>query len=517
VFDSNVLLPIWLEANGRLRDPKTFAKLDPDRWYLFTDRGARLHPNIADLLLRSAAERPEIDIFYGDEVVGGADPRGLQLCKPCFDSTQIIGQDYIGWPIIVRGRALIRLGGFEPSAGSAVTYDLILRAMSEGLGIERITEVLAVHRQPPPRSTTEDRAAALERWRQRSAPGCEVLPGFVEGTFQLRRRFTDPPEITLVIPTRQGCYDAATGKSASRLMILDLLESLSRTDWPMERLSVLIGDHVEDGSIYKNCKWPFRVERVVTTPPEGEPFNFAAKINRLWQMAKTEYLVLLNDDLVVRNPDWLRALMTFAVDEDVGGVGARLLYPNETIQHAGMPAGVLGPCTHAFIGRPAALRTYQNWAEVHREWSTVTGAVFAVRKDVLRKVQGFDQTFPLDFNDVDLCLRLRLFGYRIVYTPFAEFTHYEGASRQGMVSSGEQVALFFERWQDLLQDDPAYHPRLTRSSSDVIPVRSGNDWWLVPDNFTSAGKATWHAVKRLFARGSRKMIRLLKSAQVTIR
>jgi GT2 family glycosyltransferase len=208
--------------------------------------------------------------------------------------------------------------------------------------------------------------------------------------------------------------------------------------------------------------------------------------------------------------------MTFAVSEDVGGVGARLLYPNDTIQHAGMPGGVFGTCTHAFIGRPAALRTYQNWAEVHREWSMVTGAVFAVRKDVLRRVLGFDERFSLDFNDVDLCLRLRVLGYRIIYTPFAELTHYERASRQA-ISAAEEVAQFIERWQDLLKDDPAYHPRLTRSSSDVAPVRSGNDWWVIPDYKARAGRPTWQTVRKLFARGSRKLIRLLKLDQATIR
>jgi GT2 family glycosyltransferase len=202
-------------------------------------------------------------------------------------------------------------------------------------------------------------------------------------------------------------------------------------------------------------------------------------MNRLWRMARSEYLVLMNDDLVIRRADWLLALMTFAVNEEVGGVGARLLYPNNTIEHGGMCLGVQGPCAHAFIGRPEALRTYQNWAEVHREWSTVTGAVFGVRKRVLQQVNGFDEHFSLDYNDVDLCLRLRLLGYRIVYTPFAEFTHYQCASRSGMVYPPEETALFLERWKDFLSDDPAYHPRLIHSS-DITPLRSGTDWWAVP-------------------------------------
>jgi GT2 family glycosyltransferase len=174
----------------------------------------------------------------------------------------------------------------------------------------------------------------------------------------------------------------------------------------------------------------------------------------------------------------MRGLLTFAMDEGIGGVGARLIYPNETIQHAGMAAGVLGPCTHTFIGEQASKPTYQNWASVHRECSMVTGAVFATRTSILSQINGFDERFALNFNDVDLCLRLRSVGYRIVYTPHAELTHYESASRGKVSNPADQTALFMEKWQDYLRNDPAYHPRLTRSTSHVEPVFDDDDWWI---------------------------------------
>jgi len=161
----------------------------------------------------------------------------------------------------------------------------------------------------------------------------------------------------------------------------------------------------------------------------------------------------------------------------VGGVGARLLFPNDAIQHAGMAAGVLGPCTHVFTSMPALKPTYQNWALVHREWSMVTGAVFATRRSVLAEVNGFDERFSLNYNDVDLCLRLRLLGYKIIYTPHAELTHFESASRGKESSPAIQTALFMEKWQDFLRDDPAYHPRLTRDTPDVHPVLRAAEWW----------------------------------------
>ena len=483
-LDRKPLPTIWVTSDGALQEQELpdAARLDRDEWCLITDPQVRLHPGLEGIIDARCAERPEIGIFYGDEVVAqsGSAASWLHLCKPSFDHTQIIAQDYIGWPIAIRGWALARLGGLDRRAGSALTYDLLLRAISEGIGIERITEVLAVHSKPPPRSNVADRAAALERWRDRSAPGCEIRPGMAAGTFRVHRIFGTPPEVTIVVPTCQGRRGTPDGVDERKPMVVDFLESLCATEWPMERITVLIGDDVDDGSIYEARQWPFCLERVVTRRWPGQPFNYAAKMNRLWRRAPGEYLILMNDDLVVRRADWLQALMTFAVSKDVGGVGARLLYPDDRIQHAGMPAGMLGMCAHAFIGRPASAGSYQNWAEVHREWSIVTGAVFATRKSVLSQVNGFDEKFALDYNDVDLCLRLRLLGYRIVYTPYAELTHYESASRGAGATPGDELALVMERWHGFMDDDPAYHPLLTRATPDVAPVAQGDAWWGTP-------------------------------------
>lgn len=447
-------------------------------WYVFADQRAVMHPQLDSILRIHGAERPDIDIFYGDEVITGAPGKAWQyLCKPSFDQTQLLAQDYMGLPLAVRHRAMAALGNLDASAETAQCYDLLLRAIAAAIGIERITEVLAVNPAQEYRASANDRLTALRRAIPKSYPGCEIVQGLTDTTFELRRQFDDYPDVTLVIPTRQALYQGDQTKVSHQPMILSLLDGLCRADWPMERIHVLVGDDQKDGSIYESRSWPFHFERIVTARPAGEAFNYAKKINALWRAARTEYLIILNDDLQVRQPQWIRALMTFAVDESVGGVGARLLFPNETIQHAGMPLGVLGPCTHAFIGRPASKPTYQNWALVQREWSTVTGAVFATRRSVLAQVSGFDERFSLNYNDVDLCLRLRLLGYRIVYTPHAELTHFESISRGKESSPADQTALFMEKWQDYLQNDPSYHPRLTRDTPDIYPVPRAREWW----------------------------------------
>lgn len=185
----------------------------------------------------------------------------------------------------------------------------------------------------------------------------------------------------------------------------------------------------------------------------------------------------MNDDITVRASDWLQALLTFSMQADVGGVGARLLYPDGRIQHAGMPGGVYGLCTHAWIGEQADAPTYQNWALVHREWSMVTGAVFATRKSLLEEVNGFDERLTLDFNDVDLCLRLKMLGYRIVYTPHAELVHHEKSSRGDATWPASELALFLRRWQQFLDNDPSFNPGLSKSTHKIQPVEQHGQWW----------------------------------------
>ena len=137
----------------------------------------------------------------------------------------------------------------------------------------------------------------------------------------------------------------------------------------------------------------------------------------------------------------------------------------------------MGACTHVFIGTPAGEPTYSDWADIHREWSMVTGAAFATRRSLLEQIGGFDEELSLEFNDIDMCMRMRMLGCRIVYTPHAEMTHFESASRGTGFRPGAEVALFLQRWRELLEDDPAYHPRFSRHSTIPAPTTSGLPSW----------------------------------------
>ncbi len=458
--------PVAADALLRVAD-------DRDAWLMLVPEDARVHPLTHRILARHAAARPDASIFYADDVALGAPSLLDQVrLKPEFDQTLFAAQDYIGAPLFVRGAALHALGGLDPAAGAAALYDLMLRALEQGHSIARIPEILAAFPDDRPSTPVNARRALLAR--SPLYADFAIADGLTDDTLQLVPSFArGKPSVTLCVPTRRTPVADGEGSYIERF-----LDSIATVDWPADRLTVLVGDDVVGEPDWAKRAWPFALERIETPRAEGEAFNYSSKMNRLWRAADGDVIVFMNDDVVARDTNWLAALVGFAVDGGVGGVGARLLYDDGTVQHAGMVGGILGTSVHAWLGRRAGARTYQDWAVVQREWSMVTGAVFATRRGVLEEIGGFDQGFSLEFNDVDLCLKIRTAGYRIVYTPFAEMTHSEKASRAASIPPGEQVARFLSRWSGWLQDDPAIHPKMRRDLIDLAPAVTKDDWYM---------------------------------------
>lgn len=444
--------------------------LQPDDWYALDEPGASSHPELDKLLEEASAIRPDVDVFYGDEIaLNHARPREARaLLKSSFDLTHLIAQDYIGWMLLARGRRLI---AYCDSARDTElsTYGLLLHCTRYNACVERIPQSLSVRPTQRTRLPAQARRRLLEDWAREMAPDCVFIDGLAPDSLRIQRVLNDPPRVTLVIPTCQAICSRGDSPHRGRPHILNLLERLGEVDWPMDRLSVIVGDDVEDGTPYLRA-WPFEMRRIDTHRVADVPFNYAAKMNELWRAARSEYLVMIDDDIIPRRRDWLRALMTFAMDPQVGGVGARLLYSDGKIQHAGITASIMGTETHVFVGQEASLTTYCGLGDVHREWSMVTGTIFATRKMLLERVNGYDERFPVEFNDLDLCLRMRQLGLRIVYTPFAELVHFGCSSHPRRVSPLES-ANFLERWQEFLAGDSASHPYIVNSARLVQEER----------------------------------------------
>jgi GT2 family glycosyltransferase len=185
------------------------------------------------------------------------------------------------------------------------------------------------------------------------------------------------------------------------------------------------------------------------------------------EQTQSPWLLFLNNDTEVIDSEWLNAMAEQIQRPEIGAVGARLLYPDNTIQHAGVVLGVDGIGTHAFRGFPAEDPGVGRQLQVARNYSCVTGACLLTRRDVFLEVGGFDEErLPVTFNDVDLCLKIGRAGYRIVYTPFARLYHHESASRRRTRVEGPEALVIRERWPEVLKRDPYYNPNLSRERAD---------------------------------------------------
>ena len=196
------------------------------------------------------------------------------------------------------------------------------------------------------------------------------------------------------------------------------------------------------------------------------PFNFSAINNFAVEQTESPWLLFLNNDTEIIDGEWLTLMAEHVQQPEVGAVGPKLLYPDDTVQHAGIVMGVGGIAEHAFRGLPADVPGVCRQLQTTRNYSAVTGACLLTRREVFDEVGGFDEEqLPVTFSDVDLCLKMRRVGYRVVYVPYAKLYHHESGTRRPAVEPLE-TEVMRERWADVLERDPYYNPNLSRERAD---------------------------------------------------
>jgi len=284
------------------------------------------------------------------------------------------------------------------------------------------------------------------------------------------------PKVSLIIPTRD---------LLERLQPF-LTSILERTTYPNYEILV-IDNGTRDPAALAYLE-SLRSEPRVRVFRRDEEFNYSRLNNFGVQQSDAEFIALLNNDLTVETSDWLEQMVGQALPPEVGAVGARLLFPDGRIQHAGVILGAGGGhlADHAHKGLPRVHHGYFSHALLAQEVSAVTAACMLVRRSAYLEAGGFDEEkLPIAFNDVDFCLRLRAAGYRIIYTPYAEFTHWESASRglEDTRAKGErfraEVDWVKARWSEALAADPFYNPNLALDENLFTladPPRTDSPW-----------------------------------------
>jgi O-antigen biosynthesis protein len=446
------------------------------------DHEDELSEHALAFMAEEIAAHPEADLLYSDEdKIDLEGHRHDPYFKPDFNPELLWSQNFFSHLGLYRRKLVVEAGCFREEFEGTQDYDLVLRCLARTASgrIRHLPRVLYHRRSAAGLAGAEvtskpDAFAAAQRALQQHLasldPGARVEPGRFAGTWRVRWPLPDPaPLVSIIVPTR----DAAP-------VLARCIESLlGRTTYPNYELLI-----VDNGS-----RAPEAVALLARLAAGGRarvlrydrPFNFSAINNFGVGQARGDVLVLLNDDTEVVSGEWLSELVSHAVRPGIGAVGARLLYPDGRVQHAGVVTGILGVAGHAFKGLPREARGYFSLPHLLREVSAVTGACLAVRKGAYEQVGGLDEReLPVAFNDIDFCLKLRRAGYRNLYTPWAELLHHESYSR-GSDHEGRRLRRFRReidvmrrRWPDLAHD-PGYNPNLSLETDGydlAVPPRS---------------------------------------------
>ena len=430
-------------------------------------------------------KNPDLQLLYSDEDKLDAQNRRTEpYFKSDWNPELFLAQNFVSHLGVYRTDLVRRVGGFRVGFEGSQDYDLTLRCIEEiqPKQIEHLPWVL-YHWRAGDQSTAScatakpyaqeaARRAVQEHLDRRGIEGTVVpsLGVYLQTKYALP---TERPMVSIVIPTRDQA-------SSLKRCVYSIFE---KTDYPAYELIVLDNESYDSEALEFLAELKkrdgVRVERI------DDAFNYSRLNNHGVELSRGSFVALLNNDVEVLHADWLTEMVSRAMQPKVAMVGARLWYPNGTIQHGGVILGAGGIAGHAHVGLRRDEPGYFARAHLAQDVSAVTTACALVKREVYLQVGGFDENLAVTFNDIDFCLRLREAGYRIVWTPYAELIHHESASRGFDNSAPKQMRFLAEvdymksKWGDILQRDPFYNPNLSLDENLftlAFPPRTTKPW-----------------------------------------
>lgn len=447
-------------------------------WVALLDHDDELEPTALAAMLDAAGD--DTDVVYSDHDLLRADGRyASPSYKPDFSPERLRSQNYITHFLMARRSLVDEVGGFRPGFDGAQDHDLVLRLTEQARGVAHVPQVLYHWRQSPA-SVTSD--SANKRWAfeagvravadhcRRVGIDATVEHTEHDGCYRVIRHVTEQPLVSVVIPTR-GSSGRVWG--VSRVFVVDAVRSLLEHSTYTNLEFVIVHDTVTPEPVMQALD-RLLGDRLVAVEYDRPTFNFSEKMNIGALHASGDLLLLLNDDTELIEPDSIGELVGLLADDDVAMAGAKLLFDDGTLQHGGhvyhhdlmhICDGWSGDSPGPWPLRPLA---------VARECSGVTAAASLIRRSVFDEVGGFPEALPLNYNDVDLCLKIRDRGYRIVWTPWASWYHFESRTRHSVLRP-EEYQFINQRWHTEINNDPYYNLNLAPNRNDWLerPLRSG--------------------------------------------
>jgi GT2 family glycosyltransferase/glycosyltransferase involved in cell wall biosynthesis len=430
---------------------------------LWLDQQTTLEPDALYHLATWLAEHPDTDLVYwDDDQIDEAGQRLSPRFKPDWNPTLLLSHNYLGRCFAARRAHVLDIGGVRNGFDDADDFDLVLHLTEASDRIAHLALLLHHERAATPREVTNTIAAGQraldDALARRGIAARAHAPAFPQpagrNLYRLHFQHDGRERVSIIIPTRN-----------QRAMLRRCVRNIAaHTTYPNYEI-VIVDDDSDDpatqaylATLAATLEPPhYRVLRF----GDRQGFNFSRLINQAVAAVDSPYVVLLNNDTEVLSPDWIEVLLGFAKLPHVGAVGARLLYPDGRVQHAGVLLVGRGIALEAFQGLPEWSPGYLSYAMLSREYPALTGACLLTPRQLFLDSGGFDEThLRVAYQDVDYCLRLGAAGYRCVYAATAELLHYEHGSRQGVVDPHE-AAVMRGRWASRLDDYEAYNPNLS--------------------------------------------------------
>jgi len=465
---------VFRQQNGHISNASNSAlEFANGEYVALLDHDDKLPEDALFWVVKVINENPDVSLIYSDE--DKFDLEGLRsdpYFKCDWNYSLFLSQNLISHLGVYKTRIMKKIGGFRQGYEGSQDYDLALRFIEQInpeqiIHIPRVLYHWRIHSDStafkadnkPYALTSAQRAIGEHLERMGISSTVEILDN------QMYRVKYDLPQklplVSIIIPTKNNL----------NLLKKCIKNIISKTEY--QNYEILIVDNNSDDLKTLNYFEKLKKDPNIRVLSDKRDFNFSAINNNAVKRAKGEYICFLNDDTEVISPKWLSEMISIGVQKGVGAVGAKLWYPNNTLQHGGIILGIGGIGSHAHKFIPKGNGGYFNRATLLQEFSAVTAACMLISKQVFDLAGGFNEKdLAVAFNDVDLCLRIRELDYRIVWTPYAELYHHESISRGEDITKEKKERFLKEieymnnTWGKWLKNDPAYSPNLTLYAED---------------------------------------------------
>ncbi len=404
-------------------------------------------------------------VYFDEDEVDQAGKFMNPYFKPGWSPDTLLSRNYIGDCFVVKRELVSSYFPMREGFEGAEIFDSMLRALEYTALTGHIPQVL-LHRRVngSSRKNTPGIKKGLEEAmgrRKRPAVVSEVQghPGY----FNIAYDIPSYEKVSIIIPT----------KDQAELLKTTIESILNKTTYPDYEIIVLNNNSTTPEFFELIRGYETRLPGKFKCIEAGFPFNFSRLINLGVSACKGKYVLMLNNDVEVITADWMTKMVSYAQHEGTGAVGAKLLYPDDTIQHAGIVLGINGDAGHAFINSPKDEVGYHGCLITATNYAAVTGACLMCRKELLEDVGGMSELLEVEYNDLDLCLKFFTQGYYNVFLPDVVLYHYESAtrghpfrSRKSWAQHEKELTLFKSKWQEYIDADPFYNPNLSLLHTD---------------------------------------------------